>query len=168
MDAFFGWLEATDLSIWLRESPAIWAFPFILILHTVGLAFLVGANITVSARVLGLVPEIPLATLRRYSVVMWTGFWVNAASGVALLLAYPTKALTNPLFYAKLIFITAGMVLSLPMWHGLDAPGADGSGPAAVRLRRLAGVGLACWLASIPAGRLLAYTCTRLMVDATC
>ena len=169
MDPFFTWLEASGLSIWLRESPSIWAFPFILILHTVGLAFVAGSNITIAARVLGLVPDIPLPSLRRYVLVMWTGFWVNAVSGAALLLAYPTKALTNPLFYVKLLLVAAAMVLARAMWRGLDDPGSDGGqSPAAVRLRRIAGVGLACWIAAIPAGRLLAYTCSRLMVDATC
>ena len=36
---------------------------------------------------------------------MWAGFWINALSGILLLIAYPTKALTNPLFYAKLVLI---------------------------------------------------------------
>jgi hypothetical protein len=168
MNTLFAWLEASSLSTWLRESPSMWGFPFVLILHTVGLAFVVGANVTVAVRVLGLVPEIPLAPLRRYAWVMWTGFWVNAASGVALLLAYPTKALTNPLFYVKLLLVAAGMACAMAVWRGLDDPASDGTGPAAVRLRRMAGFGLAAWIAAIPAGRLLAYTCTRLMVDAQC
>ena len=54
MDPFFTWIETTALSIWLRESPSLWAFPFVLILHTVGLAFLVGANVALDVRVLGL------------------------------------------------------------------------------------------------------------------
>ena len=45
MDPLFNWIETTALSIWLRESPSLWAFPFVLILHTVGLAFLVGSNV---------------------------------------------------------------------------------------------------------------------------
>ena len=40
---------------------------------------------------------------------MWTGFWINAVSGVLLLIAYPTKALTNPLFYVKLVLIAIGL-----------------------------------------------------------
>ena len=55
----------TALSTWLRESPSLWAFPFVLILHTVGLAFLVGANVALDARVLGLAADVPPTTLRR-------------------------------------------------------------------------------------------------------
>src|SRR4029450_1711509 len=44
--------------------------------------------------------------------VMWFGFWLNAVSGVALLVAYPTKALTNPVFYLKLALIALAVWLA--------------------------------------------------------
>ena len=44
---------------------------------------------------------------------MWMSFWVNAVSGVLLLVAYPTKALTNPLFYFKLTLIAVAFTLAL-------------------------------------------------------
>ena len=49
--------------------------------------------------------------MKRFLPVMWFGFWLNAISGVALLIAYPTKALTNPVFYLKLVLIALAMVL---------------------------------------------------------
>jgi len=166
MEPFFVWLEATSLSTWLRESPSLWAFPFVLILHTVGLAFFVGTNVAWDVRVLGFSLGIPLDALRRYFLVMWVGFWVNAFSGVLLLIAYPTKALTNPLFYAKLALIAFGVVLALRIRREVDGLGAR---PDATTLARmLAAVSLACWVAVIFAGRLLAYTCTRLTVDFPC
>lgn len=165
MDPFLGWVESTAVSVWLRESPSLWVFPFALILHTVGLAFLVGVNILISLRVLGLAPAVPFRSLERYYTVMWTGFWVNAASGVALLAAYPTKALTNPLFYVKLGLIAAALVVGRRIrahMQGL-APTDLPAFPAPVRV--LAVVSLGCWAASIAAGRFLAYTYTRLLVD---
>jgi hypothetical protein len=166
MESLYIWLEATALSTWLRESPSLWAFPFVLILHTVGLAFFVGSNIAWDVRVLGFSLGIPLEALRRYFLVMWVGFWVNAFSGVLLLIAYPTKALTNPLFYAKLALIAFGVVLALRIRREVDGLGAR---PDATTLARvLAAVSLACWVAVIFAGRLLAYTCTRLTVDFPC
>ena len=36
---------------------------------------------------------------------MWLGFAINACTGALLLIAYPTKALTNPVFYLKLAII---------------------------------------------------------------
>ena len=52
-DPFFAFVENLSVSVWLRESPSLWGFPFILILHTVGLAFLVGSSVAVNLRVLG-------------------------------------------------------------------------------------------------------------------
>ena len=166
MEPFFVWLEATSLSTWLRESPSLWAFPFVLILHTVGLAFFVGTNVAWDVRVLGFSLGIPLEALRRYFLVMWAGFWINAFSGVLLLVAYPTKALTNPLFYAKLALIAFGVVLAFRIRREVSGFAASADAPPMARM--LAAVSLVCWIAVIFAGRLLAYTCTRLTVDFPC
>src|SRR6267142_1218427 len=98
-------IEETGLSTWLRESESPFAFYFVLLFHTFGLALLVGANAVVDLRLLGVQREIPLAPLKRIFPIMWAGFAINAASGVLLLIAYPTKALTNPVFYTKLLLI---------------------------------------------------------------
>ena len=166
MEPLFVWLEATPLSTWLRESPSLWAFPFVLILHTVGLAFFVGTNVAWDVRVLGFSLGIPLEALRRYFLVMWAGFWINAFSGVLLLIAYPTKALTNPLFYAKLALIAFGIVLAFRIRREVSGLAARADAPPMARM--LAAVSLVCWIAVIFAGRLLAYTCTRLTVDFPC
>lgn len=165
MDPFFAWIETTSLSIHLRESPSLWAFPFVLILHTVGLAFLVGANVALDVRVLGMARGVPLRTLERYRVVMWTGFWVNAVSGVLLLVAYPTKALTNPLFYVKLVLIAIGLAIAGKLSARLRALPVPDSPVLPPRVKALAVLSLACWAAGITAGRLLAYTYSRLTVD---
>lgn len=169
MDPAFTWIETSALSTWLKESPSLWAFPFVLILHTWGLAFLVGANVAFHVRVLGLARGVPLRTLERYFLVMWVAFWVNAASGVLLLIAYPTKSLTNPLFYLKLTLIAVAFTLALRLRRRLrEVPRGAASPIPAGRAKLLAGVSLACWAAAIFAGRLLAYTCTRLTVDSSC
>ena len=168
MDPFFLWIENWPLSVWTREATTIWAFPFILVLHTIGLAFMVGVNVAIDLRALGGAMGVPLASLRRYYRWMWAGFWINAFSGVLLLIAYPTKALTNPLFYLKLTLIGVGLVLAAKIRVYVTS-GAVGATDAAPRqLRKLAAVSLLIWVATITAGRLLAYTCTRLTVETTC
>ena len=112
MDPFFLWIEGSWLSVWMREAVTIWASPFVLVLHTIGLAFMVGVNVAIPLRALGAAMGVPLISLRRYYRWMWAGFWVNAFSGVLLLIAYPTKALTNPIFYLKLTLIGVGVVLA--------------------------------------------------------
>lgn len=168
MDPIFLWIENSAVSIWMREATTLWAFPFVLILHTVGLAFLVGANVAIDIRALGGMPGVPLMSLRRYYRWMWAGFWVNAFSGVLLLAAYPTKALTNPLFYVKLSFIAAGLIVAKIIRRYLVSGEVGAHVTAPPQLRLLAGASLLIWVVSITTGRLLAYTCSRLTVDTTC
>jgi hypothetical protein len=59
----------------------------------------------VDLRVLGVARGVPLTELKRFVPLMWIGFWLNAASGALLFLAFPTKALTNPVFYIKMFLI---------------------------------------------------------------
>ena len=168
MDSLFSWVEAWRLGIWIREEPSIWGFPFILVLHTVGLAFMVGVNVAVDVRALGGASGVPLISLQRYYRWMWAGFWVNAVSGVLLLIAYPTKALTNPLFYLKLALIAVGIKLAYVIRRHM-LQGEAGMGAAvSQRLWTLAAASLLTWVLVITSGRLLAYTCTRLTVDTTC
>jgi hypothetical protein len=102
---FLKTIEDSGISTWLRESDSPFAFYFVLLFHTFGLALLVGANSVLDLRLLGVQREIPLAPLKRLFGIMWLGFGINAATGVLLLTAYPTKALTNPVFYLKLVLI---------------------------------------------------------------
>ena len=110
-DPFFVWLESTALSIWLVESPSVFAFPTVLAIHTIGLGLLTGLNTALDLRILGVAPQIPVVEFRRFVPIMWLGFWLNAVSGVLLLIAYPTKALTNPVFYLKLALLAVALLI---------------------------------------------------------
>lgn len=163
MDPLYFWLEQTSLSTWIRESPSIFAFPGILVLHTIGMAFLVGTSFAISLRTFGLAPGLRPDAFSRFVPLMWLGFVVNAASGAALLLAYPTKALTNPLFYTKLLLIVLALVgLRHLLLNFVRNPGLQ-TIPATRRLRTVAGVSFFFWIAAITSGRFLAYTYSRLL-----
>ena len=162
MDSFFAWLEAWPLSVWMREEPSIWAFPFILSLHTIGLGFVAGIYAVIALRILGVGGSMPIAELRRFLPVMWASFWLNAISGVLLLAGYPTKALTNPVFYLKLLLIAGGVVLARFISTRVFVSDAEGEA-AAARMRPMAWAAVVCWGGAIVAGRLLAYTHSRLM-----
>jgi hypothetical protein len=103
--------------------------------------------------------------MRRFLPILWAGFWLNAVSGVLLLIGYPTKALTNPVFYLKLTLIAVAMVLLVRISRQVFETGSGGSQPTPAitsRLRNLAIASLVCWAGAITAGRLLAYTYHRL------
>jgi hypothetical protein len=187
MNPFLAWLEATQFSTWMRESPSVFAFPAILSCHTVGMGLVAGINAALALRILGVAPGVPIQEMKRFLPVMWFGFWLNAISGVALLIAYPTKALTNPDFYLKLALIAIAVALVKPISRRVFREPFDSSltastssldvtlgGPGAAhvattgavktgRVKMLAVASMVCWFGAITAGRLLAYTYTRLM-----
>ncbi len=166
MFAFLGWLETTALSVWVRESTSVLAFPAILVAHAIGMGLAAGINAVIALRVLGAAAAIPIRELRRFVPIMWAGFWLNAASGVLLLTAYPTKALTNPVFWLKLTLIGLGMTMFVLMRRRvLDADGPVDAARALSTSRWLAATALVSWAGAITAGRLLAYTYTHLMAD---
>ena len=157
---FTAWIEQTALSLWLRESPSLLAFPMFLTVHAFGMGFLAGINAALDLRVLGFAPRVPLPLMERFFPVMWFGFVINLLTGILLLLAYPTKALTNPVFYVKLSAIAGGMIVMLLIRNRVIRSGLEG--------KALAVVSLVLWTVAIVAGRLLAYTCKYLLADSTC
>ena len=164
MDIFFTWVEATAASRWMRESLSVLAFPTILTLHTVGLAFLTGPNAAIDLRILGVARALPLRPMASFFPLMWAGFWLNAVTGLALVVAYPTKALTNPLFYVKLVLIGLALWVLRQLRRRVFGERSPEPGPLPIRIRLLAMASLFLWLATIFSGRWLAYTYTRLLV----
>ena len=163
MDPFLIWLESTPLHEWIVGSPSLLAFPGILALHAIGMGFAAGLSAAIDLRILGVAPAVPLTEMRRFLPILWAGFWLNAASGVLLLIGYPTKALTNPVFYLKLTLIAIAMVLVKRISGQLTRDAHQGESTViSTGLRGLAMVSLACWAGAVTAGRLLAYTYTRL------
>ena len=159
VDPFFIWLETSALSVWVRESPSVFAFPIILACHTVGMGFLAGMNAAIALRILGFAPGVPLAAARRVFPVLWAGFWLNAVSGVVLLIGYPTKALTNPVFYFKLLCVALGLVVQTVIRRRLLE---DEQSDVPFWGKMFAYASLAVWTAVIFSGRFLAYTYVKL------
>jgi hypothetical protein len=162
---FFILLEGSGLSTWVRESPSLLAFPTIIALHAIGMGLLVGANAAMDFRVLGFASGIPISSLERLVPVMRFGFWLNAISGLLLLLAYPTKALTNPVFYTKIFLIASAMVDALLLRKELLQRFNIADTFVSNRGKVLAIASLFMWAGAVVAGRLLAYT--YLFIDAS-
>lgn len=165
MTPFFLWLERTNLSMWTRESTSVFAYPTILSAHAIGMALVAGINAAIALHLLGVGPGIPVKEMKRFVPVIWLGFWLNALSGLVLLIAYPTKALTNPVFYVKLTCIALAMWIFMwlkPRIFGDQMPKDERSSR---QIGLLAAASIAFWMGAIIAGRLLAYTHTRLLAN---
>ena len=154
---FLHWLESTWFSTWVRESPSIFAFPTILLLHTIGMALCVGVSAGIDLRLLGFAPELKLAPLERFFPILWFGFIINAITGTMLVMQDATSKLRNLDFYVKMIFIAFALInLSMIRKRVFRDPGLD-KGPLPSNTRLLAATSIFFWLGAITSGRLLAY-----------
>ena len=151
-------IEESTFSTWLRESESPFVFYFVLLWHTFGLALLVGAAGLVDLRLLGFFSSLPLAPFKRFFRIMWLGFGINATTGVLLLISYPTKALTNPVFYAKLTMVGCAVWILTKLQNQVFARPTATEADILARGAKLAKWSLALWVGVISAGRLLAYT----------
>lgn len=157
--SFLVWLEQSGLSVWIRESETLWAFPFILLLHTLGLGIVAGFSVAMNLWILRFAKRHPMAPMQPFFPVVWVGFVINLVSGILLLIAYPTKALTNPLFYLKIV-LTIAALWQLQWTHQRIFVAGDPTQPLrpSRKLRALAGVSFTLWAGAVLTGRLLAYT----------
>jgi len=163
MDWFhlFSRIEATSLSVWVRESQSLLAFPAILTLHAIGMGFLAGTAAAMDLRIIGFARRIAIPSLEELVPIMRFGFWLNAISGMLLLIASPTKHLMNPVFYIKLSLIAIALVdTRLLLQFVIRKPSGEGA-DTHWRAKALAAASLILWAGAIVAGRLLYYTFTR-------
>ena len=157
MMEFLQSIEQTGFASWIRESPSIWAFPVILLIHTIGMGVIVGVSAGIDLRILGLAPALRLAPLEKYMPILWVGFWSNAITGTMLMLSDISIKLTNPDFYVKMVFIGLALVnLRMIRNHVFRDPNIE-TGNFSSKARMLAWTSLFCWLVVITTGRLLAY-----------
>jgi len=151
-------IEASALAAWVRESPSIFAYTFILTLHAIGLAFLAGLHSVISLRLLGRWKAIPLAPLEKFYPVMYAAFWVSAISGALLLAAALVEKLTQPIFYIKLVSIAIGVFVLMRMrTRVFGDTAAMAAGTVSPEGRKLAWIALVAWLCAIITGRLSEY-----------
>jgi hypothetical protein len=154
---YLKWIEDTGISAWVRESPSIFAFPTVLLLHTFGMALCVGVNAGINLRILGIAPAIKLAPLERLLPVLWLGFTINAITGTLLVMQDASTKLRNPDFYAKMVFIAIALVILRMTQKRVFRDPTIEERPFSSNVKTLAVLSLFFWLAAITAGRLLAY-----------
>ena len=58
-------IETLAFSQWVRESGSIWAFPTILVTHTMGMGIVAGLSGMIDLRLLGMWPEMRIKPLER-------------------------------------------------------------------------------------------------------
>jgi len=168
-------IEASGISTWARESE--WAFFTALTIHSLALGLVVGLHVAFNLRVLGVAKLAPLYLMTSFMRLVWPGLAIVLLSGSVLLLAYPAKALTNPVFYIKLSCIAVALTIYQKIFlKGLKNTGSSVTADSETnenmydninefRLRPYAVGCLILWALSIFAGRFLAYTHSVLLAS---
>jgi len=156
MEEFLLRLQDSGFGVWVSSAPTIFAYPTILMLHTVGLAMIVGPAWVLDVRLLGYGARLPVETLRGAFRVMWIGFAINASTGIALFISEADDKGLKWIFWVKLTAIALALIVTSRLRRVVFGGGValDVAPPPA---RTLAKVSLVLWLAAITAGRLMAY-----------
>jgi hypothetical protein len=153
-------VEESGLSVWIRDSPSLFAYWFILSFHALGMGMAVGASVVIDFRILGIARDLPLSPLKGLYRIIWAGFWLQVVTGILLLIAYPTKALTNPDFYIKLTLIGIAIAVMKKIQWRVFSDSSLTEPAMMLKGKSLAVWSLVLWLGVVTAGRLLAYTFT--------
>jgi hypothetical protein len=157
---FLSWMEHSALGSFMRDS-SLWTYPFVNLAHILGLASLFGATLIIDLRLLGLWRRVPLVSITQAAEpVAKAGFALAAATGIGLLATKATEYYGNPFLLIKFGAIAIGVMNAIalnvsPAWRARGK-----GGPSSHHDRQLAvmgGISLACWLAAVTAGRLIAY-----------
>jgi hypothetical protein len=146
-------LEASWLGHAGRHSA--WLYTIANLLHVLGAAFVVGGIAVFDLKVLAEHGK-NAHQVGRYAIPLAaTGLVLQIPSGL-LLLAVEARALgINPAFYAKLAFIAVGLV-NVALFHArFNADLRAGALPPQARFYAL--TSLLAWIATLLAGRMIAY-----------
>jgi hypothetical protein len=156
MEDFLLRLQESDFGVWVSSAPTLLAYPTILMLHTVGLAMIVGPAWVLDMRLLGVGMRLPIETLRGAFRIMWIGFIINASTGIALFISEADEKGMKWIFWLKLLSIALALIVTSRLKRVVfgESRVADAVPPQA---KRLAISSLALWFVAITAGRLMAY-----------
>jgi hypothetical protein len=155
---FFSWLQDTPFAHWVASDPSLLAYPTVLTLHTVGMAIVVGTCVVMDLRLLGVAADgVPLRAFGGAPKLVWTGFLINAATGIALFTTDAEHKSTQTVFFVKLALI----FLALAVYGRLNTvvfkrPAAL-TAPITSEAKALAVLSLILWTGATVAGRLMAY-----------
>lgn len=137
----------------LRASPAV--SPLAQSAHIVSFSIVLGVSGLIALRVLGLglASQPPPDMARRLYPWMSGALVVLLLTGALLFLAKPERYAVNLAFQTKIILL----VINLGLTAGLAASLRRNTGASGLPTRACAGLSVLLWIATILAGRLIAY-----------
>jgi hypothetical protein len=158
LENLFHTLENSDLAIWVKSSPSIFAYTAVLTAHAIGLAIVVGCSTVVALRLLGKARSIPLTALESLYGYIWFGFFINLISGILLFIPEATSQAKMIAFQGKILLIIVGMIVGqlLRVRYFRDTASVN-AGVVTPIGRKLAITSLVVWYLALIVGRLTGY-----------
>ena len=151
-------IEALPIAQFVKE--AVWAYPALETIHLVGLGLLFGSVVAFDLRVLGLNRALPISTLGRHLLPwVWTGFAMNAASGLLLFASDAADFSANGALRIKLALILVAGLNALYFRQRIAPSFAewDRDLGAPQNAKASAALSIVLWIAIVVAGRMIAY-----------
>jgi hypothetical protein len=158
------WMQASALGEWVASSPS--GYYVALGFHAIGLAMLVGTMMVINLRLLGGLQAIQLIALQRLSRFAWTGFAINALSGVALFFSEANKMFYADVFRWKILLVFTGVLALTVMGKTVLRPIAAAGAVVTASAKLQAVLSIAIWIAVIIVGRFIAYLVPEVQMGA--
>jgi len=121
------------------------------------MAIVVGTCVVMDLRLLGIATDVPLTALNRAPQLVWTGFIVNAATGIALFTTDAEHKATQTVFFVKLSLIFLALAVYARIRRIVFKGPSAVTMPLAGEVKALAILSLILWTGATVAGRLMAY-----------
>jgi uncharacterized membrane protein len=147
--------KVTDLMI---ENKFWWAF--MMDLHFIGLAMLIGAMGALDLRMLGFVKQLPIASVHRLVPWALVGFAFNVTTGVLAFIGMPDFYTYDAAFWIKifailLLGLNAAAFYLTDTFHVVEHMGPGEDAPPFAKM--IAGSSLILWFAVITLGRYIQF-----------
>jgi Family of unknown function (DUF6644) len=154
--AFSRWLESTPLSQAIQTTS--WAIPGIQVIHILCLATLFALALNLSLRVAGrgLALEPSRSLANRFVPAMGICLLLLLVTGSLLIIAEPSRTITNQMFYIKMSLLLVAIVLTLWLANAARREFAE---PTRLHIT-IAVLCMLVWTGIIVAGRYIAYYIT--------
>jgi len=162
VDSFTEWLLWLENSTWATSiKKSLWLYPFVEIIHIIGILFVAGAAILFDFRLLGLTKRGTVADAAK-NLLPWSlrGLILVIPSGILLFSTNAQTLAHDPTFQIKLTLlalagVNALVFRSLVYKDWLKSHNEPKKIPTIARLNGI--ISMMLWISIIACGRLLAY-----------
>ena len=154
--AFFEWLEASALGVFVKDRAV--TFAIIEAVHLIGLALLGGTVLAQDLRLLNVVMRDVPSNVVTDQAHRWfkVGLWILLLTGVPMLAGVATKCYHNPFYWTKMIALAVGILfvftLKQPLLRG------DHSALEPLTLKLLALASMSIWTLVAASGRWIGFS----------